>query len=61
MGPADASIRKINDIYRKVIYIKAADYETLVELKDKLEHYMKEENCFRNVMIQFDFNPMNGW
>ena len=61
MGPADASIRKIHDIYRKVIYIKAADYELLVELKDKLEHYMKEENYFRNVMIQFDFNPMNGW
>ena len=61
VGPADAVIAKINDIYRKVIYIKAQDYEHLVLLKEKIEYYMKDNREFQNVSVQFDFNPMSGF
>ena len=61
VGPADATIAKVNDIYRKVVYIKTKDYQNLVRLKDRLEHYMKENKDFQNVSVQFDFNPMSGF
>lgn len=37
VGPADASIAKISDVYRKVIYMKAPEYATLVACKDLVE------------------------
>lgn len=61
VGPADASIAKINDIFRKVIYMKTEEYKTLVSLKDELENMIKESNTFSNVTIQFDFNPTSGF
>lgn len=61
IGPADAAIAKVNDIYKKVIYLKAKEYQTLVEIKDQLEHYMKDNRSFKETTVQFDFNPMNGF
>ena len=61
VGPADATIAKVNDVYRKVIYIKAQEYEHLVALKNRLEYYMKDNRDFQNVSVQFDFNPMSGF
>lgn len=61
IGPADATIAKVSDIYRKVIYIKTGAYHTLVEIKDRLEPYLRENQLFRTVTIQYDFNPMSGF
>ncbi len=61
VGPADAVVSKVNDIFRKVLYIKAADYQVLVQIKNMLETYISEELAFRTVTIQFDFDPMNGF
>lgn len=61
VGPADANISKINDVYRKVIYIKAKDYEILVGLKDAAEKYVKDNSVYKDVSVQYDFNPMSGF
>ena len=61
IGPADATIAKINDTYRKVIYLKTTSYEELVAMKDKLEIFITKTQQFANVVVQFDFNPMNGF
>ena len=61
IGPADAAIAKVNDVYKKVIYLKAAEYDTLVDIKDELEKYMRENVRFKNTVVQFDFNPMSGF
>ena len=61
VGPADASVAKVNDVYRKMVYMKAADYGTLVALKDALEQFGKKTNAFAKVTIQFDFNPASGF
>lgn len=61
IGPADATIARVNDVYRKVIYIKTKDYQDLVLLKDRLEYYMKDNRDFGRVSVQFDFNPMSGF
>jgi primosomal protein N' (replication factor Y) len=61
VGPADASIARINDIYRKVVYMKADDYRTLVALKDGLEPFIKDNRQFSEVAVQYDFNPASGF
>ena len=60
-GPADAVIAKVNDIYKKVIYIKARRYETLVELKDTAEKLIREREGLKDLTVQFDFNPVNSF
>ncbi len=59
IGPADAAIAKINDIYQKLIYIKARNYQTLVAVKDMAEAYTRGKREYRDVILQFDFNPAN--
>ncbi len=58
IGPTKASIGKINDIYRFIIYCKSAEYERLTEIKDKVEAYMESVDT-REENVQFDFDPMN--
>ncbi|MBQ8281137.1 MAG: primosomal protein N', partial [Lachnospiraceae bacterium] len=60
IGPAPAGIKKINDVFRNVIYIKDKDYLKLVGLKDGLEYFINDQNI-KDAIIQFDFNPMNGY
>lgn len=59
IGPVDAPIAKVNDIYKKVIYLKTKEYQNLVRVKDRLEYCMKEKHSFLDVSVQFDFNPMS--
>lgn len=61
MGPSDATIARINDVYKKIIYIKDKDYERLVKLKDVVEAYILEEKELRDVSVWFDFDPMSGF
>ena len=61
IGPADANVARINDVYRKVIYIKSREYDILVKIKDFIEARFEvmEEN--KRASVQFDFNPMSGF
>ena len=61
VGPADAAVAKVNDIYKKVIYIRGADYQKLVHIKDRIERLVADSATYKNITIQFDFNPMNGF
>lgn len=58
IGPAPASIGKINDIFRFVFYVKHGEYERLVRVKDELESKLQEWQP-KQEMVQFDFDPMN--
>ena len=61
IGPAPASIGKINDVFRFVIYIKSPDYDLLIRIKDRMEKNLKEQEDRdgRGKTVQFDFDPMN--
>ena len=61
VGPASPGIAKINDIYRKVVYLKSSQYGILVDVKDKLEEFIEKQEFFKEVNIQFDFNPVNSF
>jgi primosomal protein N' (replication factor Y) len=60
IGPAPASVGKINDVFRYVFYVKHRDYQTLVDIKDDLEDFINSAN-WSNDSVQFDFNPMNNY
>lgn len=61
IGPADAGISKINDIYRKVIYYKNSDYNKLIQIKNCIENGIEQWEAAKKVSVQFDFNPMSGF
>lgn len=58
IGPAPAGIARLNDIFRYVFYVKCAKYDTLVEIKDKLEETIQAWQPMKE-SVQFDFDPMN--
>lgn len=62
IGPAAASISRINDIFRFVFYIKCSKYDKLVRIKDLLEEEMqRRQGQFfgESPVLQFDFDPVN--
>ena len=62
VGPTEASIYRINNIYRKVIYIKSEDNDRLVDISrkcdEKFAELVQNINDKTVVEIQYDFNPM---
>ena len=64
IGPAPAGIGRIRDIYRFALYIKDPKYDKLIVYKDQIEayiHTMQGNGNYRNVQIQFDFDPVNPY
>ena len=60
IGPANATLSKKCDIYRRVIYIKSLNYDYLIAVKDYLEKETEKFNLTKE-SVMFDFNPMNGF
>ena len=54
-GPVEASIYKVNDIYRKILYLKHRNYDILIKIKDRLEQMMEGDELFSQIMVQYDF------
>lgn len=56
IGPADAAVYKINDIYNRVIYYKCRDYALLIQIKDIIENYLKcNVPRYKECHVVFDF------
>lgn len=60
IGPTEAAVGKINDMYRHVFYVKHEDYQVLVEIKDTLEAFYKVQET-KNQTVQYDFDPINTY
>ena len=58
IGPAAASVAKISDVYRTVLYVKHQNKRMLIAAKDTIEELMKEQEQGGR-MVQFDFDPVN--
>ncbi|MBE5944481.1 MAG: primosomal protein N' [Lachnospiraceae bacterium] len=54
IGPSDATIQKIKDIYRRVLYIKAEKPADIMSIRDIVDNYEKE-----GIKIAVDVNPLN--
>lgn len=54
VGPGDASIVRINDVYRRVIYVKSRELDALGRIRDIIDGYETDK-----VSILVDVNPVN--
>lgn len=61
LGPTQASLSKINDHFRRVIYIKSSNYNLLTGLSEWLYDVMKEEDYRKIGTIAMDINPMMAY
>ena len=55
IGPAQATVYKVNDIYRKILYLKQENYDILIQLKSFMEQQRQNAWWHQQVMIQYDF------
>ncbi len=55
IGPAQATVYKVNDIYRKILYLKQENCDILIKLKSCLEQRRRNAWWQQQVMIQYDF------
>ena len=53
IGPGDAMIGKINNLYRRVIYVKCEDMNRLQKLREVADTYEAE-----GVSLAVDVNPL---
>ena len=56
IGPADAPIYKIKDVYSKIIYVKHKNREVLTDIYEKLDVNIVGSQAFRDVFVQYDIN-----
>lgn len=60
IGPANASIGKINDIYRFSLLLKHEHRQVLITVRDRIENWLNTKGEEGSV-VQFDFNPMQAF
>uniref|UniRef100_UPI0023A7B3BB replication restart helicase PriA n=1 Tax=Lachnoanaerobaculum orale TaxID=979627 RepID=UPI0023A7B3BB len=53
IGPTDPIVVKVKDYYRKLVYIKNANYDILLDIQKKIEEGLVS---YRNVGAVYDFN-----
>ena len=58
IGPANAYHYKLKDRYRRVIYLKEKDLDTLIEVKNYLEGFVEYSSYFKKVNVYFDKDPL---
>ena len=55
IGPVNAPVYKLNDIYRKIIYMKSENYAILIQIRTRTEEMLNAANVDGQLTIQFDF------
>lgn len=56
IGPTAPPVGKVQDVHRRVIYVKDRERERLGRIKDQVEAYVQINAGFRELQIQFDFH-----
>lgn len=56
LGPCEAAIGKKGDVYRQMVYIKAKDNRELINIKNDLEMYLKQNISMGDVSVLYGFN-----
>ena len=60
IGPAPATISRIDNMYRFAVYVKSTSRERLSYLREAAEEALRED-INRGISVQFDLNPMQGF
>jgi len=59
IGPTQASIGKIQDIYRSVMYLKNSQIAGILTVKEQMEDSLNGLEEKKEVQVQFDVNPVH--
>ena len=59
IGPAEAGVSKVRDVYRRVLYLKGSSLPALLAWKEKIEPELDRREELRVLNIQFDMDPVN--
>ena len=59
VGPTSASVGKIQDVYRSVMYLKNSRIADILTIKEKMEEYLNTEDGAKEIQVQFDVNPVH--
>lgn len=54
IGPVNAPIYKVNDIYRKILYLKSENYDILIKIRIYLEELWEMADPSKETVIQYD-------
>ena len=54
IGPVNATVYKVNDIYRKILYIKHENYDILIQIRKNSEEFIKGAEELKNISAQYD-------
>lgn len=52
-GPAPASVGKVRDIYRQVLYMRHENKDYLIRIRERLEKYIEINPGFREIRVQY--------
>ena len=62
IGPAPASIGRINDMFRQIAYFKSPDETLLMRLRGWMELFcQKNEDKMRSLLVYYDMDPVHGY
>ncbi len=56
IGPAPETVKKIQDVYRQVLYIKDTDRQSLIAARRLAEKYIEINSGFNRMFFQYDLN-----
>ena len=54
LGPTDAPLAKVKDIYRKIIYVKCSEHSVLCGIKDRLEEFKNKDIVYKDCGVHFE-------
>ena len=52
-GPAPASVGKVRDVYRQVLYMRHENRDYLIRIRERLERYIEINPGFREIRVQY--------
>ena len=59
LGPSRASITKIRDLYRYVMYLKCPDDRELIRLRMLIEESLKKAGLDKKIYFSYDMDPIS--
>lgn len=56
IGPVPAPVYKVNDIYRKILYMKQENYDILIRIRKYIQDRWDETEDCKKLTVQYDFS-----
>lgn len=55
IGPVNAPIYKLHDLYRKILYLKSENYDILIKIRKWMEDFFDSGESRKDLTVQYDF------